>query len=70
MLRVSCCTFVFLLEKHPEFDVAQRVSKYPAAQNQYMQKKILREFILNLCEYMRGLHSHSREYRKIVFAAF
>ena len=36
---------------------------YPPAQNQYMQEKNLGE--LNFREYMRGLYSHSREYRKI-----
>ena len=36
---------------------------YPPAQNQYMQEKFLGNSFLR--EYMRGLDSHSREYRKI-----
>ena len=37
---------------------------YPPAQNQYMQTKIVEELLLH--EYMRGLSSHSREYREIL----
>ena len=39
---------------------------YPPAQNQYMQEMFLGN--LFLCECMRGLSSHSREYRKIFLA--
>ena len=43
--------------------IAYLFSNYPPAQNQYMQEKILGNDFLR--EYMRGLYSHSREYRKI-----
>ena len=39
-----------------------RGTLYPLAQNQYMQENFLGEFVLH--GYMRGLCSHSREYRK------
>ena len=41
----------------------ERFQNHPPAQNQYMQEKNLGELFFR--EYMRGLYSHSREYRKI-----
>ena len=41
---------------------------YPPAQNQYMQGNILAN--QSLREYMRGLYSHSREYRKRLFSNY
>ena len=45
----------------------EKQTEYPPARNEYMQEKILGECVCEfLCKCMRGLHPHSREYRKII----